>query len=84
MIEGFVVSYKDLEGFVHLYFYPGVDKEGNPIYRDIDLTGCKFRYSITRHLDNAVDYKFYDKRILKLHCVLLDYNNNEHIEILIV
>lgn len=84
MIPGFVVSYRDKDDYVHLYFYPGIDDTGQPIYRDIDLAGCKFKYSTIRHLDNAVDYKFFDKRIYKLNCKLLDYNNNEYIEILTV
>lgn len=84
MIDGFVVTYKDSENFIHLYFYPGIDKEGKPIYRDIDLSDCRFRHTKKKYIDNAVDYKFFDKRIYKLNCRLLDFNNNEHIEILTV
>lgn len=84
MIDGFVVSYRDSEDFVHLYFYPGLDDSNAPIYREIDLNGCRFKYQTTKYLDNAVDYKFFDKRIIKLNCKLLDFNNSEHIEILTV
>jgi len=84
MIEGFVTCYKDKDKYIHLYFYPGVDDNGFPIYRDIDLTNCTFRYTIIKHFDNAVDYKFYDRRIYKLNCKLLDFNDKEHFQILMV
>lgn len=82
MIPGFVIAYKDEEDYIHLYFFPGIDEYDQPIYKDIDLSNCKFRYTKSRYLDNAIDYKFYDKRICKLTCKLLDYKNNENIEIL--
>lgn len=84
MIDGFVVAYKDKEGFVHLYFYPGINEDGRPVYRDIDLSACRIKYTKTKYTDNAVDYKFFDKRVYKLNCKLLDFNNNKHIEILTI
>lgn len=84
MIPGFVTAYKDNNDFVHLYFFPGIDVQNRPIYKDIDLSHCKFRFTKSKYLDSAIDYKFYDKRIYKLTCKLLDYNNNETIIILTI
>ena len=35
-----------------------------------------------KYLDNAVNFRFFDKRIYKINCKLLDYNNKETITIL--
>lgn len=77
MVKGFVTTYKDKEDYVHLYFFPGIDEHYQPIYKDIDLTHSRFRFIKTKYIDNAVDYKFYDKRIVKINCKLRDFNNNE-------
>ena len=31
-----------------------------------------------------MDFIFYDKRIYKLNCKLLDYNNNEYIDTIVI
>ena len=79
MIPGFVVSYKDNEEYVHLYFFPGIDDEGYPIYNPIDLSHCKFKYTSNTYYDNGVDYKFLNKKIIKLNCNLVEYKTNKYI-----
>lgn len=79
MIPGFVVSYKDNEEYVHLYFYPGIDNDNLPIYNPIDLSNCNFKYTYTKYDDNAVDYKFLNKNIIKLNCNLVEYKTNKYI-----
>ena len=76
MIPGFITAYKDKEQWVHLYFYPGVSEQGRPIYMDVDISDVMIRYSIQKHIDNSVDYKFYNKSIVKIYCKLItsDYN----------
>jgi len=83
MIPGFVTAYRDNKEFVHLYFYPGLDDHNRPIYRDIDLSHIDIKYDAKKHIDNAVDYKFYNKNIIKLHCkLLLNFSEKEIYEIL--
>lgn len=76
MFPGFVTAYKDNKGYVHLYFFPGLDNRGKPIYRDIDLKHLNIKYDFKKNIDNSIDYKFYNKNIIKLHCKLL-FNTTE-------
>lgn len=71
MIPGFVTAYRDNKKYVHLYFFPGLDDQGKSIYRDIDLHHLNIKYDFKRNVDNSIDYKFYNKNIVKLHCKLL-------------
>ena len=85
MLPGFVTAYKDKNKFIHLDFFPGLDDENNLIYKDIDLTkDIKIKYKTKKYVDGAMDFTFYDKRIYKLNCKLLDYNNNEYIDTIVI
>ena len=73
MFPGFVSIYKDENKFVHLYFFPGIDKYGKTIYRSLDLSNIKFDYKFTKNQnDNAIDYKFLERNIVKIKCKLID------------
>ena len=37
MFPGFVNMYKDNDGFIHLYFFNGIDDDNENIYCDINL-----------------------------------------------
>jgi hypothetical protein len=79
MFPGFVSIYRDDEGFVHLYFFPGIDKYNKQIYRSLDLSNIEFDYKYTKHTDNAIDYKFTDKKIIKIRCKLIDSRTGQPI-----
>lgn len=78
MLPGFVTAYRDSENFVHLYFYQGL-KDNKPIYANIDLSKIGQKYSSERHSDNSVDFKFFEKRIIKLNCKLIFEDSGEEI-----
>ncbi len=78
MLPGFVTAYRDSENFVHLYFYQGL-KDNKPIYANIDLSKIGQKYSTERHSDNSVDFKFFEKRIIKLNCKLIFEDSGEEI-----
>ena len=50
MIPGFVSAYKDNDKFVHLYFFPGIDEQNMPIYKDIDLSNKNYIWQIEQAL----------------------------------
>ncbi|MBO5003775.1 MAG: hypothetical protein J6D03_00610 [Clostridia bacterium] len=73
MFPGFVSIYRDDEEFIHLYFFPGIDKYGKQIYRSLDLSNIEFDYKFSKNTDdNAIDYKFLEKNIVKIKCKLID------------
>ena len=77
MVPAFVNMKKDNDGFIHLYFFPGVDDNENPIYRDMDLSNIPFTYSCVNKEDSSIDYKFDNKSICKIHCKLVPTGNGE-------
>lgn len=77
MVNGFVNMSKDKDDFVHLFFYPGVDDDDKPIYRNMDLSNIPFKYSYTINSDSSIDYKFDNKNICRLHCTLVPVGNGE-------
>lgn len=72
MFPGFTSLYKDSQGFVHLYFFPGISDNNKPIYMPLDLTQIKYEYKFTKHSDGAIDYAFEDKNITKITSSLVD------------
>ena len=44
MIPGFVTIYIDKDNYKHLYFYPGLSDDEEPIYRNIELPNCQLKY----------------------------------------
>lgn len=76
MFPGFVSSYRDINNNVHLFFYPGLDDNNRPIYKEIDLSECPYKYKEIKFLDNSIDYEFYNKNITKLVCKLVNIKTN--------
>lgn len=76
MIPGFCSAYVDNDNFRHLYFFQGINEDGKPIYNYIDLSNIDFKYDEDKHLDGSIDYKFYDKTIIKIKCKLVKYNSS--------
>ena len=83
MIPGFIINYIDNDKFKHLYFFPGIDDNGESIYNNIDLSNYALRYDKLINKDNSIDYKFYDKHIRKIICKLVTQNNETITEELI-
>ena len=82
MLPGFVTGYIDTEGYKHLYFFPGIDDNGDIIYRDLDLSNINFDYDKIDNIDKSSDYKFYNKNIIKITCNLVKNNKSKDIKIL--
>lgn len=82
MIPGFVTIYIDKDNYKHLYFYPGIDNDGEAIYHPIDWSDYSFKIDITNNEDGSIDYKFYDKSIIRITCKLIDNKDNKKVEVL--
>lgn len=80
MIPGFASVYIDKDNFKHLYFFKGIDDDDKPIYYNIDLSNYSLKYDKVINSDESIDYKFYDKSIIKITCKL--FKLNEDIDIL--
>lgn len=85
MFPGFVYMYKDNDDYVHLYFFSGINDNGNKIYKDIDLSSVPFKYMCNEESDLIKDYKFQNKTIIKIKCSLINIETgNTEIKILSV
>lgn len=80
MIPGFVNIDKDEDGFVHLYFYPGIGDNDEPIYRDMTLKNIPFTYTCSKNSDSSIDYKFDNKSIIRIKCQLVPVDSSKEIE----
>lgn len=75
MFPGFVSIYKDKDKFINLYFYPGYTDDNSEIYGPIELTN-EYEYIKTINDDNSIVYKFSNKKIKKIKCKLISFNEN--------
>lgn len=82
MIPGFVTIYIDKDNYKHLYFYPGIDNDDQSIYHNIDWSDYALKMDFIYNEDGSIDYKFYDKSIIRITCTLIDNKDNKHIEVL--
>lgn len=82
MIPGFVTIYIDKDNYKHLYFYPGIDNDDQSIYHNIDWSDYALKMDSIYNEDGSIDYKFYDKSIIRITCTLIDNKDNKHIEVL--
>lgn len=71
--------YKDNEDYIHLFFYPGIDNNNISIYNEIELSN-NVEYDKITYLDNSIDFKFKDKKIIKIICKFITKDNKEIIE----
>lgn len=72
MFNGFVTTYKDTNGFIHLYFFPGIDDDGSIIYRKIDLSNAKIAFDEKILEDGSSDFRFINKTITSISCNLVN------------
>lgn len=82
MIPGFVTIYTDKDNYKHLYFYPGLSDDEEPIYRNIELPDCQLKYDRIINEDLSIDYKFYERAIIKIICHLVKLNGDIDINVL--
>lgn len=82
MIPGFVTNYIDKNNYKHLYFFQGIDDNNKSIYNNIDLDLINVKYEYSKNIDGSIDYKFYDRSIIKIICKLIDRSNKETLIIL--
>ena len=82
MIPGFASNYIDKNNYRHLYFFRGIDDNGDPIYNNIDLSCYDYQYDFTENIDGSIDYKFFDKNIIKIICKLVSKDNNSDLVVL--
>lgn len=76
MLPGFVNIFKDTDGFVHLYFFNGIDENEEQIYKDIDLSTIPFKYICLESSEFHKEYKFSNKTIIKIKCKLVNKIDN--------
>ena len=71
MLPAFITSYIDNKGYIHLYFYPGLDDNLETIYENVKLETGNIKYIETSHIDGATEFKLLNKKIIKFHCKLV-------------
>jgi len=79
MFPGFVNTYKDNNGYIHIYFFHGIDYDGENIYNDIELSDLSMDYIKTENSDGSIDIKLNNKKIIKIHTKLV-YKKDESVE----
>ena len=57
MFPGFVSLYKR-DDKSHLFFFPGIDDQGKPIYMSLDMTNIDSDYTFIKNSDKSIDYTF--------------------------
>ena len=63
MFPGFVSLYKNNEGKICLYYFPGLTNDMKPIYMALDMSNIEMGYTFVKNPDNSVIYTFADDNI---------------------
>lgn len=74
MFPGFVTIYKDNNGFINLYFYPGLNDDNEFIYKPLELINYNDYNKIVNN-DNSIIYKFNSNKIKSINCKLISNND---------
>lgn len=82
MIPGFIANYIDKDKYRHLYFFKGIDDNDKKIYNNIDLSEYKEEYDYIENIDGSIDYKFFNRNIVKITCKLVKQDNTYDIVVL--
>lgn len=77
MFEEFVSLYKDKDGFVHIYYFPGIGEDNKPIAMPLDLSHVNHDYKFKKLSDGAIDYCFVDKDIHTISAKLVNRKTGE-------
>lgn len=83
MFPGFVSLFKDDISRIHVYFFRGINDNGKPIYRTLDLSHIKEEYKFNELEDGAIDYIFENPFLTTVTCKLINISNGDvkHIKI---
>lgn len=76
MFPEFAAVYRDQNNKVHLYVFPGIDDDGNQLYRNIDLNSINVDYKFTKNKDKSFDYVF-EKDLKRLTCTIVNKKTGE-------
>lgn len=71
MFPEFAAIYRDNDNKVHLYIFPGVDTSGNQLYKNVDLSSIKAKYTYSKKSDNAIELIF-EENIKSLQCKMIN------------
>jgi len=69
MFNGFVSLYKK-DDKSHLFFFPGIDDNGKPIFMSLDMTNISNNYTFIKNSDGSIDYAF-DEDVSKVTADLI-------------
>lgn len=76
MFPEFATTYRDEEGKVHLYIFPGIDDNGNQLYKNINLSSINVAYTHSNKSDNSCEIVFEDN-IKSLQCTMIHSKTGE-------
>lgn len=76
MFPEYIYIYRDKDSFVHLYYYRGLDDNGNYIYNPLNI---KEKYIEQLNPDGSIDMKFEDKTIIQFNCNLVSKHNSKNV-----
>lgn len=76
MFPGFVTVYRDKNNYIHLFFFPGLNKDGSFVYRDLNIDRIRLKYTLIKNNDSSLEFVFKDKNIKKVICKLLKTDNS--------
>lgn len=79
MFPEFAATYRDSDNKVHLYIFPGADALGNQLYKNVDLSSIKAKYTYSKKSDNAIEFIF-EENIKSLQCTMVNIKNSSERE----
>lgn len=84
LFPGFVTYFIDERGYLHLYFFPGIDNYNSLYYNKLDLNSKNISYKQINNHDGSIEYIFKTKNIIKINCKLISkYNDITYKELII-
>lgn len=75
MFPEFATTFRDNDNKVHLYIFPGIDALGNQLYKNVDLSSIKAKYTYSKKSDNAIEFIF-EENIKSLQCKMINIKDS--------
>ena len=75
MFPEFATTFRDNDNKVHLYIFTGVDALGNQVYKNVDLSSIKAKYTYSKKSDNAIEFVF-EENIKSLQCKMVNIKDS--------
>ena len=76
MFKEFASVFKDQDGKLHLYVFPGLDEDGKQIYRNIDLSSIAADYTYVKNKDRSYEFIF-TKNVKTIACNMVHCKTGE-------